>query len=189
MTNRKFNLLVLYWTLAWAVGFYGWHQFTKPLPLVSVQLPLPKATSSFPVARSIAVTEADLECLQQNMFFEARNQGEEGKLAVAFVTINRATHAKFPSSLCDVVWQRKQFSWTHDGKRDRPNLANVLERRAWEKCGELARLAVSGELPSTVGDATFYHADYVKPKWARSMVEVAEIGQHIFYVERNNKKA
>jgi spore germination cell wall hydrolase CwlJ-like protein len=27
----------------------------------------------------------------------------------------------------------------------------------------------------------YYHADYVQPYWASSMVEVAKIGRHIFY--------
>ncbi len=32
-----------------------------------------------------------------------------------------------------------------------------------------------------VGEATYYHADYVQPYWAPSLVKVAQIGAHIFY--------
>ena len=30
-------------------------------------------------------------------------------------------------------------------------------------------------------DATHYHANYVKPKWAKNMTVVAKIDNHIFY--------
>ena len=29
--------------------------------------------------------------------------------------------------------------------------------------------------------ATFYHADYVTPSWAKSKIKTIEIGDHIFY--------
>jgi spore germination cell wall hydrolase CwlJ-like protein len=29
--------------------------------------------------------------------------------------------------------------------------------------------------------ATHYHADYVKPSWAKTKVRTTEIGDHIFY--------
>lgn len=186
MNSRNFNRLVLHWTIAWAFLFYGWHQYSKPIPTVTVPVALP---NSFPVSKSIALNDEEMLCLQQNIYFEARNESEEGLYAVAFVTLNRTANPKFPDSVCGVVWQRKQFSWTHDGKRDRPNLANVLERRAWEKAGRVAREVVSGEIPSVIGDAVYYHADYVAPRWAKKMVEVAEVGSHIFYVDGNNKKA
>ena len=51
-------------------------------------------------------------CLALNMFFEARDQDFEGMMMVADVTIERVEDKRFPDSICGVVWQRKQFSWT-----------------------------------------------------------------------------
>ena len=74
----------------------------------------------------------DLICLAENIYWEARNQSLEGKLAVAHVTINRVESKKFPNDVCSVVKQTKyypsgkidlhscQFSWYCDGKSDNP---------------------------------------------------------------------
>ncbi len=34
---------------------------------------------------------------------------------------------------------------------------------------------------SDVGRSTHYHANYVKPRWARSLTKMDVIGHHIFY--------
>lgn len=122
-------------------------------------------------------------CLTQNIFFEARNQSEEGQKAVAWVTFNRMEHSKYPNTICDVVWQPRQFSWTHDGKADRPS-NNVVEQRAWAKAQEVAAEAlieyVTNQTDPTKG-SIMYHADYVKPYWAVQYAMVDQIDSHIFY--------
>ena len=35
--------------------------------------------------------------------------------------------------------------------------------------------------PSNVGAATYYHATYARPAWAKSLQKVARVGRHIFY--------
>ena len=32
-----------------------------------------------------------------------------------------------------------------------------------------------------VGTSTHYHANYVRPRWARKMKKMEKIGRHIFY--------
>ena len=58
---------------------------------------------------------SEVECLAQNMYFEAGGESEKGQLAVAFVTHNRALSGSFPGTYCGVVKQREgyvcQFSW------------------------------------------------------------------------------
>ena len=34
--------------------------------------------------------------------------------------MNRVRSRAFPNTVCDVVWQPSQFSWTKDGRPDRP---------------------------------------------------------------------
>lgn len=122
-------------------------------------------------------------CLQQNIYFEARNQSELGKRAVAWVTLNRVDSPQYPNTICEVVWQKKQFSWTHDGKSDTPS-DNVIEQRAWKRAGEVMESVLfkyySGS-DKLVGDAVKFHADYVEPRWAAHYEKVATIGDHIFY--------
>ena len=63
--------------------------------------------------------ERQLQCLAQNIYWEAASEPFEGKVAVAQVTINRAESGKFPSDICQVVYQKNvfyekvvcQFSW------------------------------------------------------------------------------
>ena len=129
------------------------------------------------------VTDEDRYCLQQNIYFEARNQRLAGQVAVAWVTMNRVEAERYPNSICGVVWQDRQFSWTHDGLPDRPG-RNVLEQRAWEDAGLIADVVLldwaRGRI-SPVERATHYHADYVNPYWADSYTQVAVVDNHIFY--------
>ena len=51
------------------------------------------------------IPEEDKHCLQQNIFFEARNQSTLGQVAVAWVTLNRVENSSYPTSICQVVKQ------------------------------------------------------------------------------------
>lgn len=130
-----------------------------------------------------SVSAKDKVCLQQNIFFEARNQSTLGQESVAWVTLNRMNSSKYPNSICGVVWQSKQFSWTHDGLSDKPS-SNILEQKAWEKAGHIAekvlfKYAMDHKDPTN--GAIMYHADYVKPYWKAAYNEVSKIDNHIFY--------
>ncbi len=144
-------------------------------------------------------TPEDMECLQKNIFFEARNQSISGQVAVAWVTLNRMENSKFPDNICAVVYQGQrdangnmirnkcQFSWYCDGKSDRI-LNNAVAQRAWEDARIIAEVVVldwaRGNI-SPIENATYYHANYVHPRWARSFTEVATIDDHIFYTAEN----
>ncbi len=126
-----------------------------------------------------------LRCLAQNIYFEARGESLHGQLAVALVTMNRVRSPKYPNDVCQVVWQRRQFSWTHDGKSDRPR-DMVAWRRAlqiaefvyhkYNKLPEQARKAVD----ITNGALFYYAPKLAQPYWARHKQVTAKIGGHIF---------
>lgn len=127
---------------------------------------------------------SELRCLALNVYWEARSEPLEGQLAVAAVTLNRTQDARFPSSVCDVVRDggadrrhRCQFSWWCDGKSDEP-----LEIDAWRRAEMVAILTRAGVVPDPTKGALWYHADYVKPAWAKVKQITAQIGRHIFYV-------
>ena len=75
----------------------------------------------------------ELRCLAQNIYFEARGERQAGQLAVGLVTMNRVNSKRFPNTVCKVVWQKRQFSWTHDGKSDRPT-----DMKAWKLAQKIA---------------------------------------------------
>jgi spore germination cell wall hydrolase CwlJ-like protein len=129
------------------------------------------------------ISNNDRYCLQQNIYFEARNQSETGMIAVAWVTMNRVDSKRYPGNICDVVWQKKQFSWTHDGLSDKPG-KNVIEQRAWKRAEHVMSLVLYDWAygnKNAVAEATHYHADYVNPYWASSFQKVAQVDNHIFY--------
>ena len=55
------------------------------------------------------ISNKDEDCLARNIFFEAANEPEEGKVAVGMVTINRVKDGRFANSICAVVNQRTVF--------------------------------------------------------------------------------
>ena len=56
-----------------------------------------------------SVSSKDEDCLARNIFYEAGSESEEGKAAVAIVTINRVKDGRFGNSICGVVNQRTVF--------------------------------------------------------------------------------
>ena len=129
------------------------------------------------------IANKDRYCLQQNIYFEARNQSDMGMIAVGWVTMNRTDSKRYPNNICGVVWQKKQFSWTHDGLSDKPG-KNIIEQRAWERAGYVTSLVLHDWAygkKDAVKEATHYHADYIVPYWASSYTKVAQVDNHIFY--------
>jgi len=125
-------------------------------------------------------------CLAINIFHEARGETIPGQYAVALVTMNRAK--KDPEQVCEVVFKRKQFSWTigsykkvKQGYSLSPHLT-PKDVAAWRTAVIIARTTLSGRMLDFTHKANHYHADYVRPPWAASMRQVAKIGGHIFYV-------
>lgn len=122
-----------------------------------------------------------LRCLTQAIYYEAANEPETGKRAVAQVVLNRLKHPAYPNSVCGVVYEGAnarvcQFSFTCDGSLLRPPLA-----RQWTESRRVAEAALAGSVLPDVGSATNYHADYVLPRWAFTLGKVRKIGTHIFY--------
>jgi spore germination cell wall hydrolase CwlJ-like protein len=123
-----------------------------------------------------------LHCLTQAAYFEAGGNGPEAQAGVVQVVLNRMRHPDFPKSVCGVVYQgaaRKtgcQFTFTCDGSLNRP-----LDAAAWSRARAVALRALNGYVDPAVGAATYYHADYVFPTWAPTLVKLATVGPHIFY--------
>lgn len=123
-----------------------------------------------------------VQCLTEAVYYEAAREPEVGQEAVAQVVLNRVRHPAYPKSVCGVVYQGSarstgcQFTFTCDGSlRYRPIPA------LWNRARAVAEQALAGYVDKTVGSATHYHARYVAPYWAPTLVKMTQVGQHIFY--------
>jgi spore germination cell wall hydrolase CwlJ-like protein len=142
----------------------------------------PVSARPFTLQASPADTARAVNCMSQAVYYEAGFESAQGRRAVAQVVINRLRHAGYPKSICGVVYQGAgrvtgcQFSFTCDGSLSRP-----VNPAAWAEAQAVARQALSGAVEPSVGVSTHYHADYVSPYWAPTLVKLAQIGAHIFY--------
>ncbi len=127
-----------------------------------------------------------LKCLILNVYHEARGESYEGRVAVAWVTLNRVRSKLFPNTICEVVKQGSmrrgggcQFSWWCDGKDDRAH-----DDRAWMDAvrASLDALSTGGYDPT--GGAMWYHAVGLKPVWRTRLNKGPVIGRHVFYMEK-----
>ena len=149
--------------------------------------------------------ETQIDCLAENIYWEARNQSGRGMMAVAHVTRNRVRSPHFPDNYCDVIkegpvkesWTTRknpllsddqriyfpkrdqcQFSWYCDGKSDE---IPYQDEDIYSLAYMIAFKIVHNWFEDNTYGATYYHADYVNPEWASEMSHTTTIGNHIFY--------
>lgn len=155
------------------VGFNVTHQYTLPFNVNYSDL-------SKPVQKQI-------NCLAENIMFEAAHEGKDGQIAVAMVTLNRVTSGNYAEDICGVVRQKIagvcQFSWVCQNL-DSKRLA-LLNGTLYNEIRQLAVYVVMNydRIHDNTKGATYYHATYVSPGW--NLPKTTQIGQHIFY--RSNR--
>lgn len=127
--------------------------------------------------------DREQRCLAEAVYFEARSEPEDGQAAVAQVILNRVRSGLYPASVCGVVYQNRhrhlacQFTFACEGRALR-----VTEIDAWDAAKRVARDVTDGRTYlADVGGSTHYHADYVRPYWARRLRKMDVIGRHVFY--------
>lgn len=145
------------------------------------------ATTSAGYASNVsAYSQKEIDCLAENIYYEANAEPLEGKIAVAQVTVNRSNNAKYPDSICKVVYQKSksggtvtcQFSWVCERHRRKIDIEDLISAR------KIAIAVLSDkEGNPKLADALYFHAKHVRTSW--SAVRVATIGNHIFYRDRS----
>lgn len=137
-------------------------------------------------------TATERPCLAEAMYYEARDQGWRGMLAVGVVIQNRVRDSRYPDTVCGVVKQGRydwngnpvrdacQFSYFCDGKPERP-----AEKKSWATAREIAQLLLMQRIEvAGLEDVTHYHATWVSPRWSKVLERRQQIGDHVFYVQR-----
>lgn len=125
-------------------------------------------------------TKKEIDCLADNIYYEAGYESRQGKEAVALVTINRTQDPRFPKNICGVVKQKTssvcQFSWF---------CQNLISKKdsVYMEAREVAIYVYANyeNVKDITKGALYYHADYVNPRWKLEKTTV--IGRHIFYKE------
>ncbi len=119
-------------------------------------------------------TKDDRTCIAKGIFFEAGNQPVEGKIAVAYVILNRMTLKNM--NACEVIYEKiggkNQFLFDHHAK-----ITDSTDKRVIDSF-EAYRLALKVDDPTN--GAIFFHSVKVKPNWKNYKFTV-KIGDHLFY--------
>lgn len=121
------------------------------------------------------ISADDVNCLAEALYHEARGEGAKGQAAVAEVVLNRVDSRAFPSTVCGVINQPSQFSYTIGGRKPIGNKAAYLRARA------IAESALAGAPRVLTGGATYFHTPAVRPAWSHRFQRTVQIGRHIFY--------
>ncbi len=130
---------------------------------------------------SSGYTSADVDCMSEALYFEARGTTYEGERAVGEVILNRAADTRFPASVCGVIDQRYngscQFSYRCD----------AIPNDQYNEPAELAKMrSISLELMVNRGEditngALFFHAASMVPGWFATLSARGQFGGNIFY--------
>lgn len=120
----------------------------------------------------------EIRVLALNMYHEARGEGPIAMQMVGEVTLNRVESVNYPNSICGVVYQKGQFSWTR--KKDQ----TPHEKESWDLAMKIASGLVNGDIHYIDNGATHFLnlSDISKtPKWIRRFERVGKYGSHTFY--------
>lgn len=149
----------------------------SPLPSLTHDAPHAAIQTGLPVlkpARTPHTPTDSVFCLAQNLYFEAHNEPLDGLEAVAATVFNRMTLHIYPHSVCAVVYQPFQYSWTLD--------LNNWQRRPPTEYMELARTFLRDRFVlQALYPATHFHRLDITPSWSKTLVFVGQYGQHRFY--------
>lgn len=134
-------------------------------------------------AQTLQYFKNQVTCLADNIYYEARGEDIKGWKAVASVTMNRYRDKHYPSSVCGVVYQKRnnicQFSWVCN----KPNM-NHRNSKLYTEIYDVAIRSYIGYYKDNTDGALFYHTTALsKSKLGlnKQVVKTIQIGNHIFY--------
>lgn len=129
---------------------------------------------------NIAFANDTIKCLTNAIYFESKGGSERDMKDVGHVVLNRTNNPKFPSNVCDVVYERTkrtcQFSWAcKSHKVTEPSEYKKSE----EYAAELLKQEQEGIRKDTTRGAMFFHSSRMSYGWNRSVCHTNK--QHVFY--------
>ena len=113
-------------------------------------------------------SDEELMCLAKIIHHESANQRENVQLAVASVVLNRVESPRFPSTICAVAMQPKQFFNVY--------AYNPSSDPRWATSQRLAREAVNGKGRNNAPGAFFFRTAGYQSSFFRSRPYVGRLG-------------
>ena len=132
---------------------------------------------TFTLSEARTVSHKEMQCLAKNIYHEARGEGIAGMMGVAQVTLNRVdTQYRGKKTLCGVVHDSHQFSWTKDIQKTKK-----LDKPSWQQSLHIAQLVLLGVRIKEIEDSIYFHSHKIKsPIWTKNLSVNKKIGQHIY---------
>lgn len=135
---------------------------------------------------NIVTSNNDYRCLLRAVWHEARGESFKGQLFVSKTILNRTRSERFPQSICKVVYQRYQFSFTHQIPMNKQYVKpkTELEKQTFRQVEFSSFISI---LTDRLGidftdNSKYYHATKIKPNWNYNKLERTEaVGNHVFY--------
>lgn len=171
-----------------------WWVFT--IAVVVLDEPVPQRVTSIPMNDGairpnpdgkfypLQYTENDHFYMTQALYYEAQNEPHECQRMVAHVIMARKYDWHYPNTIKEVIWQNKQFSYTHDGKPEHMN-----DDAGRFVAAMLAHQVLSGlDLDKTEGSLYYFNPDLADPNWQHDYTFVTQCGNHTFYKRKETKK-
>ena len=133
-----------------------------------------------------------LMCMALNGYYEARGETADQEVASGAVVLNRLSVGfRGATTVCEVVYSPKQFSWVDTHGTAVPNFQNKSERKAWERSVLIAKRLLDPDatyIDPTNGAVYYYNPSIVDWKYAPHYVETAVLGNHRFMREKKGHK-
>ncbi len=129
---------------------------------------------------SIYITDEDISHMAQVVYAESCGESYSGKVAVASVILNRASHGGFPKSISGVINQKNAFSCVKNGKVFHRGKPNIIPDSA---CYNAVLDALKGNDP-TYKAVFFYNPEIATSQWMKNIKKdnITTIGNHVFFV-------
>jgi spore germination cell wall hydrolase CwlJ-like protein len=108
--------------------------------------------------------------LASNIYYEAKHTSDIDRKAVAAVTMNRVKDSG--KSVCSVVYQKNQFSWTNNLKKTKDE--------EWLEDIALAENVIAGLVKDPTKGALYFWNHSVKPSWSRKLQVTLKTRYHSY---------
>lgn len=108
--------------------------------------------------------QSEIACLALVVYYEARGESIRGQRAVAEVVMNRTRSPKYPSTVCQVMFQHRQFSFIN-----RTKVLSPRKDSSWTRALDIAKQVFHE--PTSIGWLSFCNC----------RKSGYRIGNHVFY--------
>jgi hypothetical protein len=129
---------------------------------------------------------SEVDLLSRCIWGEARGEKIDGKLAVAYVILNRVrAQSYYGGSIKAVILKPRHFSCFNANDQNLSKILNLTPSSPeLSFCRAVAELALQEGLTNDpTNGATHYHTVNVNPSWAPKLTFLCRIGSHLFYRE------